>query len=134
MYDPSRDIRQALSERLGQVLRRVARVLFAYRRTTASRRFAERRALYGCSDAFARSLLRRVYDQRRYGSLGRYIWFARRIPGWIRGEEVVELARVSAPLPYDATVVEIGSFRGQYLDTADPATRSTVRLHDLSAC
>jgi len=88
-------------------------VLSAYKRTAAYRRYAQRRELYGASDVFARSALRRVYDQSRYGSLGYHIWFSRRIPGWTKGAEVVELARVSASLPENAVVVEIGSFLGR---------------------
>jgi MMP 1-O-methyltransferase len=71
-----------------------------------------RKALYGVPDRFSTSPLRRVLDRRRWGPLGEYIWLSRRIPGWTRGEEAVELAQTSYSLPENAIVVEIGSFLG----------------------
>lgn len=53
-----------------------------------------------------------LYYRARWGPLGKYLWFSRRIPGWTRGVEAVALAQVSAGLPDHAVVVEIGSFLG----------------------
>jgi len=70
------------------------------------------RTLYGAPDRFSTSSLRRVWDRRRWGALGEYVWFSRRIPGWMRGEEAVALAQACYGLPENAVVVEIGSFLG----------------------
>ncbi len=51
-------------------------------------------------------------DRLRFGALGRYIWRSRRVTGWTRGEEAVELALASRALPDGAVVVEVGSFLG----------------------
>ena len=71
-----------------------------------------KRNLYGMPERFASSFLRREWDRRRWGPLGEYIWLSRRIPGWMRGSEAVELAQTSYRLPENAMVVEIGSFLG----------------------
>ena len=68
------------------------------------------RALYGAPERFATSSLRRALDRLRWGPLGEYIWLSRRIRGWMRRREAVELARTTYFLPEDAIVVEIGSF------------------------
>jgi MMP 1-O-methyltransferase len=48
----------------------------------------------------------------QWGSLGRYIWESRRVPGWTRHAEAITLAHESYALPDGAVVVEIGSFLG----------------------
>jgi len=52
------------------------------------------------------------YDQFRYGPLGTYISWSRRITTWRHGAEAVALAKASQSLPEDAVIVEIGSFLG----------------------
>jgi len=52
------------------------------------------------------------YDRFRYGLLGTYISWSRRITTWTHGAEAVALAKASQSLPKDAVVVEIGSFLG----------------------
>jgi MMP 1-O-methyltransferase len=69
-------------------------------------------ALYGTPVRFSRSLLRRALDRQRWGPLGECIWMSRRIPGWVRGPEAVELAHVCYALPHNAVVVEVGAFLG----------------------
>lgn len=51
-------------------------------------------------------------DPVRFGPLGKHIWRSRRVIGWTRGEEAVELARASYALGDGAVIVEIGSFLG----------------------
>ena len=51
-------------------------------------------------------------DPVRYGRLGRYLGIAATIPGWTRGDEAVEVARVACGLPKGAVVVELGAFLG----------------------
>lgn len=51
-------------------------------------------------------------DRARFGRLGKHIWRSRRVIGWTRGEEAVELARVSHKLAEDAVIVEVGAFLG----------------------
>jgi predicted O-methyltransferase YrrM len=46
------------------------------------------------------------------GRLDDYIFLSEGIPGWTRGEEARELARLSFLLPAGAHIVEIGSFFG----------------------
>ena len=73
--------------------------------------FARRnRVLYGRPEFASRARL--ILDRLLWGPLGEYIWRSRRIVGWMRGKEAVELARISYSLPEDAVVVEIGSFLG----------------------
>jgi predicted O-methyltransferase YrrM len=48
----------------------------------------------------------------RHGALGLYLWQARRIAGWTRGDEALELARRCLALPGAPVVVEVGSFLG----------------------
>jgi hypothetical protein len=47
-----------------------------------------------------------------FDSLDDYIRLSEGIPGWTRGEEDRELARISFSLPAEARIVEIGSFFG----------------------
>ena len=51
-------------------------------------------------------------DRARFGRLGRHIWRSRRVVGWTRGDEAVELARASHSLRDGAVVVEVGAFLG----------------------
>src|SRR5438105_4844800 len=53
-----------------------------------------------------------VHDRLRWGSLGIYVWRSRRVPGWTRGREAVELATLCHELGGDPVVVEIGTFLG----------------------
>jgi len=62
--------------------------------------------------ALAVSRLRLASDYLHFGRLGRYIWLSRRIPGWTRGDEAVELARCAWSLGGEAVIVEIGAFLG----------------------
>ena len=60
----------------------------------------------------ARTPLGLLHDWLRWGSLGLYVWRSRRIPGWTRGREAVELARACYGLEGEPVVIEIGSFLG----------------------
>ena len=53
-----------------------------------------------------------IHDRFRWGSLGTYVWRSRRVPGWTRGREAVELATLCHGLGGDPVVVEIGTFLG----------------------
>jgi MMP 1-O-methyltransferase len=54
-----------------------------------------------------------AYDYLRCRRLGLYLWRARRIPGWTRGDEARALARAAHGLGQGAVIVEIGSFLGR---------------------
>ena len=58
------------------------------------------------------TIIKTTFYRLKYRSLGTYIAYSQTIPGWTRGREAVELARVCMSLPPKATVVEIGSFLG----------------------
>lgn len=73
---------------------------------------SRQRHLYGTPGRFAGSSLRHAWDLRRWGPLGEYIWLSRGIPGWMRGNEAVALARTCYELQENSIVVEIGSFLG----------------------
>ncbi len=73
---------------------------------------AEQRELFGdpCSPLAAPFLVLR--DRLRLGPIGTYVGHSRRIPGWNRDAQAVELARISLALPDGAVVVENGCFLG----------------------
>jgi len=75
------------------------------------RDWAYQRELFGRPDSSYLLPFSRLWDQR-FGRLGRYIWFSRRIQGWTRGREAIRLAQLAFLLPADAVLVEIGSFLG----------------------
>jgi predicted O-methyltransferase YrrM len=70
-------------------------------------------------------------DRLRHGPLGRYIWRSRRVTGWTRGQEAVELARASHSLPDGAVIVEVGSFLGcsSVLLAGGRKVRGSGRVH-----
>jgi predicted O-methyltransferase YrrM len=63
--------------------------------------------------------------------LAYYLACSERIPGWKRGDEAFELARVCCALPAHAVVVEIGSFLGSsaVLLAGALKTRGSGKLH-----
>ena len=78
----------------------------------ARRRRRDARELRGAPCSRAGYPIWRIHDRLRWGALGRYVSLARRIPGWVRGPEAVELARVARSLPAGAAIVEVGAFLG----------------------
>jgi predicted O-methyltransferase YrrM len=54
-----------------------------------------------------------AHDYLRGARMGRYLWEARRIPGWTRGDEARALARAAYGLGEGAVIVEIGAFLGR---------------------
>ncbi len=77
-----------------------------------ARRSADERELFGapCSSLAGPFLLLR--DRLRIGPLGTYVGRSRRIPGWNRDAQAIELAKASYALPDGALVVENGCFLG----------------------
>ncbi len=75
-------------------------------------RLRHERDLYGGLSPIAASPIGLLADWYRWGPLGLCIWQSRRIRGWTRGEEAVELARSSHGLEGTPTLVEVGSFLG----------------------
>ncbi|HET6495141.1 MAG TPA: class I SAM-dependent methyltransferase [Thermoleophilia bacterium] len=77
--------------------------------TRASR---EQRELFGepCSSLAGPFLLLR--DRMRFGPLGTYVGRSRRIPGWNRDAQAIELAKASYALPDGAIVLEHGCLLG----------------------
>jgi len=49
----------------------------------------------------------------RYPSLAKFVEKSQKIPGWTTRTEAAALALVASRLPYDAVVVEVGSFCGR---------------------
>jgi hypothetical protein len=76
------------------------------------KRLKAERGLYGVPDPLAASPFGLVRDLALFGRLGFYVWHSRRIQGWTRGNEAVEMARMSASLPGEPAIVEVGSFVG----------------------
>src|SRR5262245_18814067 len=70
------------------------------------------RALYGAPESLAASPAGLIFDMVRWGAVGRYIWHSRRIQGWTRGREAVELAKAAQRLGPSPVIVEIGAFLG----------------------
>jgi hypothetical protein len=79
--------------------------------TFRARRRRER-ALYGMPEVLAASVFGLAHDLLVHGRIGKYVWHSRRLQGWVRGREAVELAKASERLTATPTVVEIGSFLG----------------------
>lgn len=77
-----------------------------------NRRRRSERDANGEPSVTSASILGLIHDRCRWGRLGRYVWLSRRIRGWVRGREALELAKTSAGLPPSPVIVEVGSFLG----------------------
>jgi predicted O-methyltransferase YrrM len=76
-------------------------------------RWEYRRGLYGTPDPAVTLPFTYVADLLRWGALGRYIWWSRRVTGWTSGPEAVRLAQAAFEMPSHAVLVELGTFVGR---------------------
>jgi predicted O-methyltransferase YrrM len=90
---------------------------------------------FKCREVAANSRLGLLASRCRHGSVGKYIWLSRRVPGFTPQVELAALARWSASLPADATIVEIGSFLGRSAITLAGArkTKGSGKVHCIDA-